>query len=103
MSSRTSWHHLPVSSKSKSTAMSGYTSRRRRRHSERQQSRKSSAKTQSRRSHRSSANFRSVSSSEARRRFGKRVTSGTKKLASALIGITGQPTAHQGLKRHHSA
>jgi hypothetical protein len=60
------WYHLSTTEKKEPT-VSGYSKRRRRRYLARQSSRSTS-----RRSHRSSENFRSVSSSEARRRFGKR-------------------------------
>lgn len=100
MSSKSSkWYHLTAEKNAPTT--SGYSRRRKSR-----QSRRSSAKTQSRRSHRSSANFRTVSSSEARRRFPvnssearRRIHSGTRKTAAALFGLFGKSKT---IKRPHS-
>jgi len=93
-STSSTWYHLKTAEK-KTPTMSGYSRRRKSR-----QSKRSSAKTQSRRSHRSSANFRTVSSSEARRRFPvnssearRRIHSGTRKTAAALFGFFGNPKA----------
>ena len=95
--SSTKWYHLPSAEK-KAPTTSGYSRRRK--------SRRSSAKTQSRRSRGSSANFRTVSSSEARRRFPvnssevrRRINSGTRRTAAALFGLFGKSKT---IKRPHS-
>jgi len=89
-STSSKWYHLTTAEK-KAPTSSGYSRRRKSR-----QSRRST----SRRSHRSSANFRTVSSSEARRRFPvnssearRRIHSGTRKTAAALFGFLGNPKA----------
>ena len=84
------WYHLTTAEK-KAPTTSGYSKRRKSR-----QSRRST----SRRTRHSSANFRTVSSSEARRRFPvnsseakRRIHSGTRKTATALFGFLGNPKA----------
>jgi len=100
-SSSAKWYHLTSAEKTGPTS-SGYAKRRHSRYMER----RSSAKTQSRRSRGPSANFRTVSSSEARRRFPvnssevrRRINSGTRRTAAALFGLFGKSKT---IKRPHS-
>ena len=107
MSSSTKWHHLPSAVSSRRS--SGYTRRRR----ERQRQSASQGRTRSGsrsrsssrspRRHRSSQNFRSVSSTEARMREAVRrgVSSNTRKRATILHNIQ-EPIPHI-LQRHHTA
>ena len=95
-SSSAKWYHL-TSAEKKAPTSSGYAKRRHTRYMERR-----SGATQSRRSRGPSANFRSVSSSEARRRFGKRVSSGTKRRASVLFGNNEYQAHHNALKRNNT-
>jgi hypothetical protein len=99
-SSSTKWYHLSTAEK-KAPTSSGYAKRRYTRYIERR-----SGATQSRRSRGSSANFRSVSSSEARRRFPvnssearRRINSGTRRTAAVLFGLFGKSKT---IKRPHS-
>jgi len=95
-SSSAKWYHLTSAEKMGPTS-SGYAKRRHRRYTARR-----FGATQSRRSRGPSANFRTVSSSEARRRFGKRVSSGTKRRASVLFGNNEYQAHHNALKRHNT-
>jgi hypothetical protein len=95
-SSSAKWYHLTSAEKTGPTS-SGYAKRRHRRYT----SRVRSGSTQSRRSRGPSANFRTVSSSEARKRF-RKISSGTKRRASALFGNNEYQAPHNELKRNNT-
>jgi hypothetical protein len=94
-SSSAKWYHLTSAEKT-GPISSGYSKRRHRRYTERR-----SGATQSRRTRGPSANFRTVSSSEARKRF-RKISSGTKRRASALFGNNEYQAHHNALKRHNT-